>query len=92
MAFSIGRYHRFCRALKHDRLKAGLRQLDIAEALGRTQSFVAKVESGERQLDFIETLDYCSALGIAAEDLIQVVAKGVVARWECQHRSMKWRI
>ena len=33
------------------RRKAGLTQHEVAERLGRPQSFVAKVEGGERRLD-----------------------------------------
>ena len=50
--------------LKEARLAAGIRQLDLAESLGRPQSFVAKVENGERKLDFIEVLDVCHAIGL----------------------------
>ena len=46
-------------ALKEARLRNGLRQQDVAGVLGRPQSFVAKVESGERRTDFIEVIDYC---------------------------------
>jgi len=49
--------------LRQARLDGQLRQVDLADALGKPQSFVAKVESGERTLSFIETLDYCKALG-----------------------------
>ena len=44
-------------ALKEARLRHGLRQQDVAEALGRPQSYVAKIESGERKADFVEVLD-----------------------------------
>ena len=36
------------------RKKAGLTQQDVAERLGRPQSFVAKYEGGERRLDVVE--------------------------------------
>ena len=50
--------------LKEARLAAGMRQIDLAERLGKPQSFVAKVENGERKLDFIEVLDVCDAIGL----------------------------
>lgn len=50
--------------LKEARLAAGMRQIDLAESLGRPQSFVAKFENGERKLDFIEVLDVCDVIGL----------------------------
>ncbi|WP_367118796.1 helix-turn-helix domain-containing protein [Mesorhizobium sp.] len=41
----------------------GLTQEQVAEKLGRPQSFVAKYEGGERRLDVIEFLDVTAALG-----------------------------
>ena len=45
------------------RRKAGLTQHEVAERLGRPQSFVAKVEGGERRLDVIEFITLVRALG-----------------------------
>ncbi len=47
--------HRFLlERLRLARSDAGLTQVQVAEALGRPQSFVSKIESGERRLDPIE--------------------------------------
>lgn len=46
----------FRRFLRECRLKAGLRQADLAKQLGVPQSFVSKYESGERLVTFVETL------------------------------------
>jgi len=46
----------FRKALREARQGADLRQVDVAASLKKPQSYVAKVENGERQLDFIETL------------------------------------
>jgi len=40
--------------LKAARLEAGLTQKDIAEKLGKPQSYISKCESGERRLDNVE--------------------------------------
>lgn len=56
--------------LKEGRLAGELRQVDVAESLGRPQSYVAKVESGERTLDFIEVLDYCKAIQLNVTTLV----------------------
>ena len=57
--------------LKEARLDRELRQVDVAESLGRPQSYVAKVESGERTLDFIEVLDYCKVVRLDAIRLVK---------------------
>jgi transcriptional regulator with XRE-family HTH domain len=58
-------------ALKEARLRHGLRQLDVAEVLGRPQSYVAKIESGERKADFVEVLDLCTAIGLDPKALLK---------------------
>ena len=50
--------------LKKTRLAASLRQIDLAKLLKKPQSYVSKIESGERNLDVIEFLAYTSALSI----------------------------
>lgn len=44
------------------RKKAGLTQAEVAARLGRPQSFIAKVEGGERRLDVIEFVSLAEAL------------------------------
>jgi transcriptional regulator with XRE-family HTH domain len=50
--------------LKKARMSASLRQIDLAKLLKKPQSYVSKIESGERNLDVIEFLYYVTALGI----------------------------
>ena len=50
--------------LKKTRLDASLRQIDLAKLLKKPQSYISKIESGERNLDLIEFLSYLTALGI----------------------------
>jgi len=40
--------------LKARRIAAGMSQSDLAKALGEYQSFVARMESGQRRVDVIE--------------------------------------
>lgn len=44
----------FCKNLIAARKAAGLTQMDIANLLGEPQSYISKIESGERRLDVIE--------------------------------------
>lgn len=39
-------------------------QVQIAEKLGRPQSFISKYERGERRLDFSEFMELADVLGI----------------------------
>lgn len=55
---------RLCELLIEARKKANLTQIQVAERLGRPQSFVAKYEGGERRLDVIEFLAVAEVLGI----------------------------
>jgi transcriptional regulator with XRE-family HTH domain len=42
---------------------AGIVQQELADRLGKPQSFVAKVERGERQIDVIELVAIAKAIG-----------------------------
>jgi transcriptional regulator with XRE-family HTH domain len=53
-AFWLKRYERFRRALVAAREEAGLSQRQAADLIGRSQSFIAKCESGERRVDVVE--------------------------------------
>ena len=50
---------------------ANLKQAQVAALLNRPQSFVSKYENGERQLDVIEFIDVCKALGVSPSALIE---------------------
>jgi transcriptional regulator with XRE-family HTH domain len=57
----------FRKLLKELRLDKKLTQAQLAERLGRPQSYVSKYEAGERRLDFVETFFLCNALEITIE-------------------------
>lgn len=56
--------------LIEERVAAGLTQNDLADALGEYQSFVARLESGQRRVDVIEFLDIASVVGFDPKALI----------------------
>src|SRR3546814_9556295 len=56
------RQQRLQKLLARVRKAKNLTQVDVAERLGRPQSFVAKYEGGERRLDVIEFIDVAEAL------------------------------
>lgn len=67
---SSPRHTRLTRILAESRETAGLTQVELALRLRRPQSFVSKIESGERRVDVIELLEIAEAIGIAADDVI----------------------
>lgn len=44
--------------------------MQLAEKLGRGQSYVSKVERGEQYVDVIEFLEWCDACNTPAESVI----------------------
>ena len=54
----------FRELLKEARVAKNLTQADVAKSLGLPQSYVSKYESGERRLDFVESVLVCEALGM----------------------------
>ena len=53
------------------RKAAGVTQVELADRLGKPQSFVSKVERGERRLDVIEFCQVAEALGCGPAKLLQ---------------------
>lgn len=64
------------------RKEAGLTQRDLAKALGKPPSWVAKVEQGERRLDLIEFVAVARALGLKEVDLLRTIAASLPKRIE----------
>lgn len=52
---------------------AGLTQAQLAEALGEYQSFVARLESGQRRVDVIELIELARILGFDASQAVTAV-------------------
>jgi len=53
------------------RKASGLSQADLAARLGRPQSFVAKIEVGERRIDVIEFLEFVRILGVSPASILE---------------------
>ena len=52
--FHSAAYRRFARKLKDARHDANLTQRQAAKRLGRLHTYIAKIEHGDRRVDFIE--------------------------------------
>jgi transcriptional regulator with XRE-family HTH domain len=63
-------YKVFLKVLRETRQRAGLTQLDLANHIGETQSFVSKCERGERRIDAIELRGFCAAFGISLKQFV----------------------
>ena len=57
--------------LRQVRLDTRLTQLQLAEKIENTQSYVSKYESGEQRLDLIELEAVCQAVGISLTDFVK---------------------
>lgn len=57
--------------LRELRKEAGLRQVDMANALKKPQAFVSYYESGARRLDFLELRQVCKVLKIELSDFVR---------------------
>ena len=63
-------YRVFTQTLRAARERAGLTQIELAERLKITQSFLSKVERGERRLDMVQVRSWCRALGMTLPDFV----------------------
>lgn len=52
------------------RVRAGLRQVDLAKAIGRPQSFISEYERGQRRLDLVELREVCIACSTTLQKLV----------------------
>ena len=66
-------YQELRRLLIAARMSAYLTQKQVAERLGRPQSFMSKWESGERHLDVAEFMSLCEAMGTSAVTVLAEV-------------------
>ena len=62
-------YKAVCAELVRMRKAAGMTQRDLAHKMKREQSFVWRIEKGERRLDLLEFFWVCEALGQDAETI-----------------------
>ena len=58
-----------------ERMRAGLRQEDVAERLNQHQSWIARVESGQRRVDVVEFLALAKAIGFDPAAAIKRLGK-----------------
>jgi len=64
------RYKLMLKRLRRVRRENGLTQAEVARALGTTQAYVSKSESGERRMDAVELYDFARIYGAQLETLL----------------------
>ncbi|MEI7188498.1 helix-turn-helix transcriptional regulator [Dickeya dianthicola] len=63
-------YQIVIKALREARIAKGITQGNLALALDRPQSFIAKVENGERRLDIVEFIHIARLLSLDPSSII----------------------
>lgn len=66
-------YQLVIKILRETRIKKGITQENLANALGRPQSFVAKIENGERRLDVVEFAHIAHLLSVDASTVLEKI-------------------
>jgi len=56
--------------IREIRANSGLTQRALAAKLHKYHSYVSRIETSERELNVVELMDYCDALGIDSVDFI----------------------
>ena len=56
-------YEAFVALLIKTRKASGMTQQDVADKLGKPQSYIAKIEGGERRVDVVEFAKLAEAMG-----------------------------
>lgn len=74
-----GAYGTMLTVLVAARKDAGVTQIELAERLGRTQSFVSQIERGVRRLDLIEFYAIARAIKVDPVALFTAVAEKLPA-------------
>lgn len=65
----------FRELLKDLRNQKNLTQRQLARGLKVPQSYVSKYETGERRLDFVETIYVCRALDTSIEEFVKLFSQ-----------------
>lgn len=69
------RHKRLIEVLSAERKAAGIRQVDLAKKLKRSQTWIARIESGGRRVDVVEFLELAEAIGFNAPKLVEQLLK-----------------
>jgi transcriptional regulator with XRE-family HTH domain len=65
------RHRALCQVLAKAREAAGLTQRELAAKIGRSDSFIWKIEAGERRVEVLEFMDIAEAVGVGPAELMR---------------------
>lgn len=66
-------YHMLIQYLIQARKDAQLTQAQVAQLLGKPQSYIAKIEVKDRKLDVLEFMLLCKVLNVQASKLLEKI-------------------
>ena len=77
MAKTLGtaRHEALIKILVEEREASGLTQMELARKMGEYQSFVARLESGQRRVDVVEFLKLAEILGFDPHETLKELSK-----------------
>jgi transcriptional regulator with XRE-family HTH domain len=67
------RHKRLIELIIAERKRIGIRQVQLAKKLKKSQTWIARIESGQRRVEVIEFLDLAEAIGFDAPALVAIV-------------------
>lgn len=75
-----GAYDVLVSALAAMRKEAGLSQRELADALGREQNYVGRIETRQRRVDLVELIQICRACKLDPETAITGLTARIAGR------------
>ncbi len=84
-------YQAFLSFLRDERKSKGVTQVSLAEKLGNRQTFISKLENGERRLDVIELLEYLEAIGSDAATFVSQLKRQIKSTSKKRDRKLAIR-
>lgn len=64
--------------LREMRENKGVTQKDLADIINVDQTFISKIEGGERRLDFLELRTICIALEVSVLDFVKEMENRII--------------
>ena len=69
------RHQRLAELLTQYRREADLKQVDVAQALGRYQPLITSMENGQRRIDVVELLELAEIIGFDPHEVLDELMK-----------------